>query len=61
MLELVAGDAEVHEIMKLWREEPDLKPSEIAVKLGFDMPKVRAAQKRLRRLLKGFDGGASNG
>lgn len=61
MLELVAEDAEVHQIMKLWREEPDMKPSEIAVKLGFDMPKVRAAQKRLRRLLKGFDGGSSNG
>ena len=61
MLELVAADAEVHAIMKLWREEPDMKPSEVAVKLGFEMPRMRAAQKRLRRLLKGSDGGAGNG
>lgn len=54
MLELVAGDTEVYEIMKLWREEPGMKPSEIASKLGFNMPRMRAAQKRLRRLLKGF-------
>lgn len=60
MLKLVAKDTEVYEILNLWRKEPDAKPSEIAARLGFDMPKVRAAQKRLRRLLNGFGEDSSN-
>lgn len=61
MLEMVAGDQECSEIVKLWSKEPDLKPSEIGEILGLPMPKVRAAQKRLRRLLNGFGEGHSHG
>lgn len=59
MLKMVEADTEVHEIIKLWREEPDCKPSEIAERLGFDISKVRAAQKRLRRLLRVFNEGSN--
>jgi DNA-directed RNA polymerase specialized sigma24 family protein len=52
MCEVVAGDAEVLEIVKVWCADPTLKPSEIAVHLGLSMEQMRAAQKRLRRLLK---------
>lgn len=54
MLELVSFDKEVFRIVELLRADPDLRPREIATELGFTMPQMRAAQKRLRRLLDQF-------
>lgn len=51
MCALVVGDTEVLKVLQLWREDPTLKPREIAEKLELTMPQMRAAQKRLRRLL----------
>ncbi|MEK6281234.1 MAG: hypothetical protein AABN95_12850 [Acidobacteriota bacterium] len=51
MLELTSGDSDLSRIVRLWRACPDLKPREIAEELQFTMPEVRAAQKRLKRLL----------
>jgi DNA-directed RNA polymerase specialized sigma24 family protein len=50
--ELVKGDEELVEIVKLWGEDPGLKPKDIAQKLNMDMTDIRNAQKRLRRKLK---------
>src|SRR5262245_59622290 len=52
MLEIVAHDKEMYRIAKLWRDQPNLKPRELAKCLDLTMPQVRAAQKRLRRILK---------
>jgi hypothetical protein len=54
MLELVSFDKEVFRIVELLRTYPDMRPREIAEELGFTMPQMRAAQKRLRRLLDQF-------
>jgi DNA-directed RNA polymerase specialized sigma24 family protein len=51
MLDLVSNDEEVFRVVKMWRAYPDLKPREIAEALLLTMPQMRAAQKRLRRLL----------
>lgn len=51
MLNLVEDDKEVFQIVKLLRVYPDLRPREIAEMLSMTMPQMRAAQKRLRRLL----------
>lgn len=51
MLNLVSNDEEVLRVVKMWRAYPDLKPREIAEALLLTMPQMRAAQKRLRRLL----------
>jgi hypothetical protein len=51
MCALAARDTEVLKVLQLWREDPTLKPREIAENLGLTMPQMRAAQKRLRRLL----------
>jgi|SRR5215207_1285300 len=61
MLNIVASDTEVYRIVELWREEPDLKPKELAARLGIPIYRVRAAQKRLRRLLRKFREASSNG
>jgi len=57
MVELVSNDDEVSKIVTLWRDCPDLRPREIAKLLYFTMPQMRAAQKRLQRLLKDFRDG----
>lgn len=51
MLDIVEDDNEVFQIVKLLRVYPDLRPREIAKILSITMPQMRAAQKRLRRLL----------
>ncbi len=61
MLHIVASDKEVYRLVQRWRKEPDLKPGELAAILEIPMPKFRAAQKRMRRLLKEFREGSSNG
>jgi hypothetical protein len=52
MLDLVSSDPLVLRIVTLWREEPDLKPKDLATRLRLTMSEVRAAQKRLRRLVR---------
>jgi hypothetical protein len=54
MLELVEGDEELLSIVRLWRSDPDLKPSEVAAALKLTMPVMQAAQKRLRRRLRNW-------
>lgn len=51
MCELASEDIEAFSIICLWREDPCLKPREIAATLGLTMAQMRAAQKRLSRLL----------
>ena len=56
MFELVKGDEELSEIVKVWTRDPSLKPSEIAQELGLSIEEVRNAQKRLRRKLRDVRG-----
>jgi hypothetical protein len=51
MLGLLEDD-QLKSIVRLWRADPDLKPSEIAAVLKLTMPQMQAAQKRLRRFLR---------
>jgi hypothetical protein len=54
MVELASMDTDLSRIIKLWRACPDLRPRELASELHLTMPELRAAQKRLRRLLNGL-------
>jgi DNA-directed RNA polymerase specialized sigma24 family protein len=47
--ELVSDDAELVSIVEVWFEEPDMKPKDIACRLGLSMDDMHNAQKRLRR------------
>jgi len=51
MLDLVGTDEVLRSILALWRSDPDLKPRDIAEKLGLTSREMQAAQKRLRRKL----------
>jgi len=51
MLQLVSTDEELSRIVRLWRACPDLRPREMVDALQMTMPQMRAAQKRLRRIL----------
>lgn len=50
--EVVDGDEVLCKIVDLWLENPDLKPREIARKLGISADELRSAQKRLSRRAK---------
>lgn len=52
MCESIREDKELVNIVRLWSEDPRLKPSEIAQQLGLSMNAMRNAQKRLRRKLQ---------
>ncbi|HJQ23179.1 MAG TPA: hypothetical protein VKA60_04640 [Blastocatellia bacterium] len=52
ILQLVEDDELLTAIVKEWIELPDLKPQDIARKLGLEMSKMHQAQKRLRNKIK---------
>lgn len=50
--EKVYGDDVLERMVEVWFVEPDLKPCELAGRLGLPIEEVRNAQKRLRRKLR---------
>lgn len=52
LLALVKGDSLLSQMVRMWSEDPNLKPGEMADALGLEMKVLRNAQKRLRRRLK---------
>jgi hypothetical protein len=57
MLDIVSGDPTLTKIVVIWSECPDMKPNEVALKLGIPIEEMRCAQVRLRGILlrKGAD------
>ncbi len=47
--EVVSGDELLSKIVNMWLDDADLKPRELARRLGVSIEKIRSAQKRLRR------------
>lgn len=56
MRELVATDGELSRIVELLLEDSDLKPTEIAERLGLSLKRIYVAMKRLRRTLRSLKG-----
>lgn len=51
ILDKVRDDPMLSRIVDLWIDDPELKPKEVASKLGISIQELRCAQKRLRRRL----------
>lgn len=61
MLNLVSHDEKLTKIVQLWLEEPDIKPRQIAEKMGLTSKQIYQVQKRLRKYLENLQGELQNG
>lgn len=61
MINLVSYDETLTKFLQLWLEEPDLKPSQIAEKMGLNVKQVYRILKRLQKHLVNLHGELQNG
>jgi hypothetical protein len=60
MFNLVSHDETLTKILQLWLQEPDLKPRQIAERMGLNVKQIYLILKKLQKRLVNLQGGLQN-